>query len=154
MVQTQETKRADPGAQESRTFNLDEVDAVDVVRFGGESYDLARADGLSLRKQARLLKCRRRFAVLAKIDEPTEDDEHEYRKLNREVAAIALPDAAEDAIAKLDDGKLERLVIHFFVRTAQRSEMVQVARDLAEISDVISPPFSTSTAATPSDGST
>jgi hypothetical protein len=151
MVQ-EKTRRAD--SQESRTFNLDEVDAIDVVRFGGESYDLARGDGLSLRRQARLLKCRRRFAVLSKIEEPTEDDEREYRKLNREVAAIALPDAPEEAIAKLEDAKLERLVIHFFVRTAQRSEMVQVARDLAAISDVISPVSSTSTAATPSAGST
>jgi hypothetical protein len=139
---------------EARTFDLDEVESPDVVRFGGESYQMARGDGLSLRQQAVLRRCRKRFNGLSTIEIPSEDDEREYRTLNREVAAIALPKASPDAIASLEDTKLERLVLHFFVRTATRSEMVQVARELTVISDAISPASSTSTAATPSAGST
>jgi hypothetical protein len=139
---------------EARTFDLDEVESPDVVRFGGETYQMARGDGLSLRQQAVLRRCRKRFTKLSTIEIPAEDDEREYRALNREVAAIALPKASADAIATLEDAKLERLVLHFFVRTATRSEMVQVARELTAISDVISPASSTSTAATPSAGST
>ncbi len=149
MVQENRSTSSDP-----RTFDLDEVESPDVVRFGGESYQLARGDGLSLRKQAILRRCRTRFGELSKVADPTEDDEREYGQLNREVAALALPAASAEAIATLADDKLERLVVHFFVRTATRSEMVQVARELGRISDVVSPVSSTSTAETPSGGST
>ena len=134
-------------------LTLDQLEPADTIRIDGETYRLAVLASFALRRQARCRRIWTRMDELEKLEEPTEDDEREYRRLALEVARFALPDAPDEILAKLDNEQLGDLVVAFFARGALRSRRLQLLRETLT-SAASSPGSSGSTAATPSDGST
>lgn len=155
--------------QDSRTpANNDPIELsaqpADIVTINGDRYELARSSALSLRQRSRCAFLAKRLNALDSKDEPTDVDEAEYAQRLLEAAAIALPRASAEALAKLDHEQLGDLVNIFFVRSATRSRRIRELESavggtalmaaLGAITGGSSHGSNGSTEGTPSDGST
>jgi hypothetical protein len=147
----QDTKSPPP--TDSTFISLETIDgSADVVRIDGQSFDMLSIDSIGLRTRARIHRLLKRIEALETKEDPSENDEAEYRDRLRDVAAIALPGAPDDVIAKLRVGSLADLATAFFVRAALKSPRLEM---LANLTGAMSSRNSSgSTAATPSCGST
>lgn len=146
----QDTKSPPPS--DSPFISLETIDgSVDVVRIDGQSFDMLSIDSVGLRTRARIQRLLKRIEALEAKEDPTENDETEYRDRLLDIAAIALPGAPDDTTAKLGTGSLANLATAFFVRAALRSPRLEMLANLTGA--MSSRSSSVSTAGTPADGS-
>lgn len=145
------SERPSPAPRAPRTFDLDEIDPPDAIRFpNSESYVLARATDLSLADRAAFNRCKKRMDYLETLPTPKDKDTAEHRKLSEEIVHIAVPTAPREEISKLSNDQLGRVVVFFFGRTQQTSGTVRAATELglSMTSGTRSPSSSASTEAT------
>lgn len=126
----------------------------DYVRIDGVTYDLADLGKFGLLQRSKLMRQFERIDRLEKLEEPTADDEKEYRQRLEVIAKTALPELPEEVGAKLDTGMLADVALAFFVRVANKPRMGMLRKMSAGIatSESSSPESSASTAGTRSDG--
>jgi hypothetical protein len=117
-----------------------------IVRIDGESHDLANTRVFSLRRRAELQQLVKRVEELEATDaeQLTEDDETEYKKRLRQIAAIALPTATA-VLGKLTDAQIGDIFVAFFAWAAKNDPRLGIMRKLS--SGTPSPASSGSTAA-------
>lgn len=124
----------------------------DQVEIGAARYGLARKATFGLRRQARCTAIWKRMGALEVLEEPSDQDEREYRSLARELAGYALPTAPAEVLDALGDEELGDLAVLFFAQGAVRSRRLAVVRTLT--SAMSSPVSNSFTAEIPSGGST